>query len=84
MTTGEPTIILFLLVFGLLQLFFGYAVFRILIVTAGAIAGFLYGPQLLANLTPGPVAPWAVVLVSLLSDDEVRAIAAYVFAISQP
>jgi hypothetical protein len=33
---------------GLLELFAGYRLFRILVVALGALAGFLFGPDLLA------------------------------------
>lgn len=50
--------LLLLLVFGLLQLFFGYPLFRVLVVLAGAALGFSYGPALLNAITGRPIEPW--------------------------
>jgi hypothetical protein len=53
--------LLVLLTLGLLLLFFGYPLFRFLVVLAGAAAGFAYGPTLLVGLTGRPVEPWMAV-----------------------
>lgn len=59
-----------LLVLGLLQLFFGYPLFRVLVVLVGATIGFAYGPALLTGVTGRPVEPWmalsAAVVVGLV------------------
>jgi hypothetical protein len=62
--TGQ---LLVLLVFGLLQLFFGYPLFRILVVLAGAAIGFAYGPALLTGLTGRPVEPWMAATAALVA-----------------
>jgi hypothetical protein len=61
--------------FGLALLFAGLPLFRILLVAAGAWAGFVFGPELLAMLTglpPGPALAWIsaaslAVLLALVS-----------------
>lgn len=57
--------LLLLLAFGLLQLFFGYPLFRILVVMAGAAVGWTYGPALLTGLTGRPVEPWMALSAAL-------------------
>ncbi|MEX2535747.1 MAG: hypothetical protein WD273_09125 [Trueperaceae bacterium] len=59
--------LLLLLAFGLLQLFFGYPLFRFLVVIAGASIGFTYGPTLLTALTARPVEPWMSLTAALLA-----------------
>lgn len=67
---GNTAQLVVLLVLGLLQLFFGYPLFRILVVLLGATIGFAYGPALLTGVTGRPVEPWmalsAAVVVGLL------------------
>lgn len=57
--------LLLLLLFGLVQLFFGYAFFRILIVLGGAVLGFYLGPDVYFSLTGQPPGS-GVALVSAL------------------
>jgi hypothetical protein len=51
-----------LVIFGLLQLFFGYRLFRILIGILGAVIGFFYAPEIVAMVT-GAAPSTAVALV---------------------
>ena len=50
--------LLLLVAFGLLLLFFGFPLFRFLVVLGGAAMGFAYGPALVTGLTARPVEPW--------------------------
>jgi hypothetical protein len=59
--------LLVLLAFGLLQLFFGYPLFRFLVILAGAAVGFAYGPALLTGLTGRPAEPWMALSVALVA-----------------
>ncbi|MEX2542665.1 MAG: hypothetical protein WD314_12705 [Trueperaceae bacterium] len=59
--------LLVLLAFGLLQLFFGYPLFRILVVLAGAAVGWTYGPAMLTGLTGRPVEPWMALSAALVA-----------------
>lgn len=59
--------LLVLLAFGLLLLFFGYPLFRILVVLAGAAVGWTYGPALLTGLTGRPVEPWMALSAALVA-----------------
>jgi hypothetical protein len=59
--------LLVLLVFGLLQLFFGYPLFRFLVILAGAAVGFAYGPALLTGLTGRPGEPWMALTAALVA-----------------
>jgi hypothetical protein len=43
-----------LLVFGLVQLFFGYRLFGVLIGVIGALIGFFYAPEIIALVTGAP------------------------------
>lgn len=47
----EPLVVLLLLIFGLVETFLGYRVFRVLVVIAGLLVGWSYAPALLAELT---------------------------------
>lgn len=66
MDTGTLQLLL-LLAFGLLLLFFGYPLFRLLVVLAGAAIGFTYGPELLTALTARPAEPWMALAAALLA-----------------
>lgn len=59
--------LLLLLALGLLQLFFGYPLFRLLVVLAGAALGYAYGPLLLTGLTARPVEPWMALVAALIA-----------------
>jgi hypothetical protein len=59
--------LLLLLAFGLLQLFFGYQLFRLLVVVAGAAFGFTYGPALLTGVTGRPVEPWMALSAAVVA-----------------
>lgn len=57
--------LLLLLAFGLLQLFFGYPLFRVLVVVSGAALGFAYAPALLSDLTGTAPDPWLVLALAV-------------------
>ncbi|MDH3281433.1 MAG: TMEM198/TM7SF3 family protein [Gammaproteobacteria bacterium] len=59
MTSYQPLVVLALLVFGLVQVFFGYRLFRILVGVIGALFGFFYAPEMIA-LATGEVPSTAV------------------------
>lgn len=59
--------LLLILAFGLLLLFFGYPLFRLLVVLAGAAIGFSYGPSLLTAVTARPVEPWMALAAALIA-----------------
>ncbi|HEX7003108.1 MAG TPA: hypothetical protein VF168_02860 [Trueperaceae bacterium] len=59
--------LLLLLAFGLLLLFFGFPLFRFLVVLGGAAVGFAYGPSLLTALTARPVEPWMALAAALVA-----------------
>ena len=66
MDTGTLQLLL-LLAFGLLLLFFGFPLFRLLVVLAGAAVGFSYGPGLLTALTARPVEPWMALAAAVVA-----------------
>ena len=51
MTFAHPLVVIALLVFGLVQVFFGYRLFRVLIGVIGALFGFFYAPEIIALAT---------------------------------
>lgn len=51
MTFTHPLVVIALLVFGLVQVFFGYRLFRVLIGVIGALFGFFYAPEIIALAT---------------------------------
>lgn len=51
----QPISLLLLLLFGVAETFFGYRIFRLLVVIVGFLVGWAYTPALLAELTEGPV-----------------------------
>lgn len=51
MSTHPGLALIVLVIFGLLQLFFGYRLFRILIGVLGAVIGFSYAPEIVALVT---------------------------------
>lgn len=59
MTSYQPLVVIALLVFGLVQVFFGYRLFRILVGVIGALFGFFYAPEIIA-LATGEVPSTAV------------------------
>ena len=59
MTSYQPLVVIALLVFGLVQVFFGYRLFRILVGVIGALFGFFYAPEMIA-LATGEVPSTAV------------------------
>ena len=61
MTSYQPLVVLALLVFGLVQVFFGYRLFRILVGVIGALFGFFYAPEIIA-LATGEVPGTAVAI----------------------
>jgi hypothetical protein len=50
-TSADPLVLIALLVFGLVQVFFGYRLFRVLIGVIGALFGFFYAPEIFALAT---------------------------------
>lgn len=63
MTPDHFLVVSALLVFGLVQLFFGYRLFRVLIAVIGALFGFFYAPEIIALATgelPGTAVAVAV------------------------
>lgn len=63
MTPDHFLVVSALLVFGLVQLFFGYRLFRVLIAVIGALFGFFYAPEIIALATgelPGAAVAVAV------------------------
>jgi hypothetical protein len=63
MTIHHATALLALIAFGLVQAFFGYRLFRILVGVIGALIGFFYAPEIIALVT-GEV-PGAMVAIAI-------------------
>lgn len=51
MNAYQPLVVLALIVFGLVQVFLGYRLFRVLIGVIGALIGFFHAPDIIALVT---------------------------------
>lgn len=62
----QALLLLLVLALGIAETFFGYRIFRILVVVVGLLLGWTYGPALLAGTTAGPVSAGATLAAALV------------------
>ena len=70
-----------LFAFGLAATFFGYRVFRVLVVVAGMLFGWFYGPALLETMVAGDAAPGATLVAAIVGAIAAAALAWFAFRI---
>lgn len=76
----EGIFALLTIMFGLLELFFGFRIFRVLVVIAGAFVGFYYGPMLATALGGSAPDARAAVIFAILGAVILGLLAWFVFS----